>query len=92
MSGMDDYKKHTSKKDPPCFDPCKCPETGGTYQELSTMGAFAEALPGSRVQRITNNNYKKTDHDKKPSLLDMLNSVDTGGPPYDDVSRPHRIF
>lgn len=70
----------------------KCVTKGGSYQELPTLGGFAEITGGSRLHRVTNNNYKKTDHDKKDNLMDALTTADTGGPPYDDVSRPHRIF
>lgn len=72
----------------------ECADSGGKYQELKTLGAFAEGLPGSRDQRIADNNYHKTylsKKEKKESVMDMLKE-DTGGPPFENISRPKRVM
>jgi hypothetical protein len=91
---MDRIPKPGAKKESTDFQPHKCPDSGGAYQELPTLGAFSEVTGGSRLQRITNNCYSKEHLKKneKPSLMDTLLNVDNGGPPFDNVSRPHRIF
>jgi len=89
--------KPRSGPDSQCdYDVHHCPESGGSYQELRGLGAFTEVVPGSRMQRHTDNNYKKTELTKKPDegglggILPM--KPDTGGPPYDNVSAPKRVL
>jgi hypothetical protein len=99
---MSDIKKGDSK--PRCcvgnepsdkeYEPKDCADSGGKYQELKTLGSFASLLPGSQDQRRTDNNYCKVyleKKEKKESLVDMIKE-DTGGPPFDNVSRPKRVF
>ena len=89
-----DSKPRVCDHDECDYTPRECHDSGGKYQELKTLGAFAEVLPGSRDQRITDNNYCKVYLEKKEkpdSLLDMIKE-DTGGPPFDNVSRPKRVM
>jgi len=89
---MDKLPRHNAKKESVDFEPHKCADSGGAYQELPTLGSFSEITGGSRLQRITQNCYNKEHLKKKDDLVKAMTSADTGGPPYDNVSRPHRIF
>ena len=77
-----------------CDYSVKSCDSGGKYQELPTIGAFTEVVPGSRSQRLTDNCYCKEDLSKKSgdNIADLLAKKDTGGPPFDNVSRPKRTF
>jgi hypothetical protein len=98
---MDRIKKGDSKPrwydKPECdFDVHDCPDSGGKYQELKTLGAFVEAVPGTKEQRWHERNYCKVELAKKPTGEDGLGGLalkeDTSGPPYLNISVPKRIL
>ena len=75
------------------YDVHDCPDSGGKYQELKSLGTFAEALPGSRMKRLHDRNYCKVELAKKDGdPLEGLLKPDTSGPPYENISVPKRVM
>lgn len=75
------------------YDVHDCPDSGGKYQELKTLGTFTDVVPGSRTQRLHDRDYCKVDLDKKSDdPLGGLLKPDTSGPPYENISVPKRVL
>jgi hypothetical protein len=93
---MDRIKKGDSKprwydKQEEDFDKHDCPDSGGCYQELKSLGDFAECVPGTRDQRLHERNYCKPYLDKPSKDTGLVIKPDTSGPPFQNVSVPHRV-
>jgi hypothetical protein len=94
---MDRIKKGDSKPrwyDNPeqDFEAHDCPDTGGCYQELKTMGTFTECVPGTKDQRWHERDYCKVSLDKGKEDAGLVIKPDTSGPPYLNISVPKRTF
>jgi hypothetical protein len=94
---MDRIKKGDSKprwydKPEDDFDKHECPDSGGCYQELSTLGAFAECVDGSRDKRLHERDYCKESLKNNREDEGLVIKPDTSGPPFTNVSRPHRVM
>jgi hypothetical protein len=94
---MDKIKKGDSKprwydKKEDDFDAHDCPDSGGCYQELPTLGAFAECVPGNRDTRLHERDYCKESLKSSREDAGLVIKPDTSGPPFLNISVPKRVM
>jgi hypothetical protein len=94
---MDKIKKGDSKprwydKQEEDFGAHDCPDSGGCYQELKTLGDFTECVDGSRQQRWHERNYCKSELSDTSKAEGLEIVPDTSGPPFQNISVPKRVL